>query len=123
EGDRADFVPVGGEVEFGAADVAFLQFGGNAGESEAGLDLRLLDLTVRAEKLPALGPVAADQGTAPDISGRRSRVPMALAVGLGVTLVIAVGVWLVLRQRSAARAGAGANSTDRQATHEPAPWS
>jgi hypothetical protein len=40
------------EEDFDSTDIRFIQFGGNAGNATAGLDLRLLELTVHAEDLP-----------------------------------------------------------------------
>jgi serine protease Do len=53
EGNNPKFVTVA-EVEFGRADIHLVQVGGSTGRSESGLDLRLLELTVRAEALPGL---------------------------------------------------------------------
>ncbi|HKI36394.1 MAG TPA: DUF1583 domain-containing protein [Gemmataceae bacterium] len=64
EGDRPDFVTVD-EVEFGAADVRWVQISGNTGQSKSGLDLRLLDLTVAAQELPGLVEVVPDQASPP----------------------------------------------------------
>jgi hypothetical protein len=71
EGDGADFLPIyqdakakKTDVEFGAGEIRYFQIGGDAGDSEAALDLRLLDLTVHAEALPGY-EAAPTKGEAP----------------------------------------------------------
>ncbi len=66
EADSAEFVPIVQdrkanriETEFGPADIRHFQIDGDAGNSEAALDMRWLDLTVEAEELPGL--IAAKQ--------------------------------------------------------------
>jgi serine/threonine protein kinase len=51
DGLDAEFVQLN-EVEFGTADVRPIQVGGNSGRSNAGLDFRLLNFTVRAADMP-----------------------------------------------------------------------
>jgi serine protease Do len=51
EAGQSEFVTVA-EVEFGRADLYFVQLGGSLDGSEGGLDMRLLDFSVRAESLP-----------------------------------------------------------------------
>jgi S1-C subfamily serine protease len=56
EGKNAEFVTVA-EIDIGRADMNGIKVGGSTGRSESGLDLRLVDLTVRAEVLPGLSDV------------------------------------------------------------------
>jgi hypothetical protein len=92
EGDNQEFTPMD-EVKFGTADVQFVQFSGNAGNSASGLDLRLLDLTVRAERF--LG------GDQPPVAAAEARSRGWLAAGLGIVLVLtsSLALWLALRRR------------------------
>src|SRR5262249_26011388 len=53
EGDMREFTQLD-EVEFGTAEVRYVQFGGNTGGALCGLDIRLLDVTVQAEGMPGL---------------------------------------------------------------------
>jgi hypothetical protein len=64
EGDAGGYTTVA-ESDFGKADVYAIEAGGTTGGSERGLDLRLLDLAVRAQALPGLeyaGPKRAGPG-------------------------------------------------------------
>ncbi len=56
EGKNAEFVTVAA-MDIGRADLNGIKVGGSTGGSENGLDLRLVDLTVRAEVLPGLSDV------------------------------------------------------------------
>jgi serine protease Do len=56
EGKNAEFVTVA-EIDIGRADMNGIKVGGSTDRSESGLDLRLVDLTVRAEVLPGLSDV------------------------------------------------------------------
>jgi S1-C subfamily serine protease len=64
EGDDPEFVTVA-EVAFGKGDVSVIETAGGTGGSEAGLDLRILDFTVRAAALPGLA------GSGPNPPGPR----------------------------------------------------
>ncbi len=104
DGNQLDFVLVD-EVEFSGEDVRYVQFGGNTGGSKSGLDLRLLDFTLRAERLAD----AAD--FSPDRTGDASRTAKPkkwlIALGLCVGIVLsfgAVGWWLMARQSRRAAA-------------------
>jgi WD40 repeat protein len=106
DGPGAEFVPMG-EVEFGTAEVRYVQVGGNAGQSQAGLDVRLLDFSVRADELPGL-PAVEPAGPAKV----RSKGWLAAGgiVGLGIALSF-VAVCLYVRQsRRAGKAPAGQQS-------------
>jgi serine protease Do len=62
EGDNPEFVTVA-ELPFGRADVHTISVCGSTGESDSGLELRLLEFTVRAEAFPGLSePPAAAAG-------------------------------------------------------------
>jgi hypothetical protein len=65
EGHKPEFVQVA-KIDFGTADIGMISVCGSTGESESGLEVRLLDLSVRAESLPGL----ADQPSGDP--GRRS---------------------------------------------------
>jgi hypothetical protein len=101
EGDDPEFRRVD-ETEFGTADLCYLQFGGNTGGSRAGLDLRLLDFTVRAEELPGVPEPSPDQAADPaqagGQAGGKGRLVVSLLVGLAVAGSLAVGAWLYLRR-------------------------
>lgn len=68
EGGSTDFLPIYQdrksakkevEVEFGSGDIRYFQVGGDAGDSQAAVDVRLLELTVGADELPGLLPTAS----------------------------------------------------------------
>lgn len=122
DGD-ADFVPMIQEsnskktdVDFGTEDIRYFQVGGDAGQSEAALDMRVLDLTVRADELPGLieRPGAAKmeepawmrkarenpgETAAPAISSPPWLVVAVSAGGIGLVLVGGLGIAFVLRRR------------------------
>ncbi len=105
DGAEAGFVPVD-EVEFNTADVCFVQFGGNTGGSATGLDVRLLELTLRGEKLAGVAePVPEVPAASAPPPGRRGWWAAGLLIGLAATLCAGLGVWLYARQnrRAAAR--------------------
>jgi hypothetical protein len=60
DGADAPFVAIE-ELELGAADLCYVRVEGNAGGSQAALDARVLDFSVRAASLPGL----PDPGTSP----------------------------------------------------------
>jgi hypothetical protein len=93
DGAEGEFILVD-EVEFGTADVRPVQVGGNAGKSQAGLDARLLDFSVRAEDLPGL----ADAALATDGPAGKGWLAAAAIIGLLIALGL-LGGWLLARQR------------------------
>jgi predicted RNA-binding Zn-ribbon protein involved in translation (DUF1610 family) len=126
DGDTLDFVPIiqdaknGIEVQFGAGDIRYFQFGGDAGNSGAALDLRLLDLTVEAEELPGLVETAkrappawmlnanGAQGANETDAARPIWLVVFGIVGAAIVVLLAlgVGVWFVLRRRNGTRKAA-----------------
>jgi serine/threonine protein kinase/predicted RNA-binding Zn-ribbon protein involved in translation (DUF1610 family) len=115
DGADADFVQMD-EQEFGTADVQLIQVGGNAGESESGLDLLLLNFSVYAQELPGLPPPVP---AAPPKWWGRGWLAAAGVLGLMVTLSFA-GVWLYLRRsRRGEKAAPNCPSPDEHAKREP----
>jgi hypothetical protein len=129
EENRPEFEQVD-EVEFGTADLRWLQFGGDAGGSESGLDLRLLDLSVAAEDLPGLVDLPETPPTRPDpprvASTPKQPAPptqprkadgwgwMAAMVlgGVGIASSLALGAWLFVRRgRRRGQSAAGKPAT------------
>jgi hypothetical protein len=126
DGDKAEFVPIvqdpaskSADIEFGTGEIRYFQIGGDAGDSEAALDMRVLDLTVRAEELPGLSQTAPSKVEEPawmqkarsgqPASSAWSGLPIwAVAVaGGGVAALLAVvglGVFVVVRRRARAPA-------------------
>jgi serine/threonine protein kinase len=96
EEDSAEFTQVD-DLEFGAGNVTFVQVSGNGGGSESGLDIRLLDFTLRTAD-----PAAS--ATVPSLSGGKEGLVWVLTFGLLITLALAV-VGLYLRRRHRARLG------------------
>jgi hypothetical protein len=90
-------------IDFPTADIRSIQVGCDAGNSESGLDIRLLDFTIRADDLPGLPApppppaTAAAPGAPPPAQDR----PWLALVGvLAVALPLALlGVWLIARRR------------------------
>jgi hypothetical protein len=101
-----DFVLLN-EVNFGADDVRLIQVGANAGNSDAGLDVRLLDFTLLARELPDLTAPpapAAPAALAEDAQPPRSRRPWLMLLSL--TLLFLAGgtaAWWFSRRRSQPR--------------------
>jgi hypothetical protein len=108
EGARPDVMLLN-EVDFGTADVRWLQVAGDAGDSDSALDLRLLELTVLADELPGLidapeqpatqpVPAIPPRASAPATTGRRN---WWIAAGVGGAVVVcslALGTWLIVRR-------------------------
>jgi serine/threonine protein kinase len=102
EGDNPEFVEVD-ELEFSKEEVRFFQISGNAGNSTAGFDIRVLDLAVRADKLPGAPEIAADgSATAEQNPGGKRWLLAGAVVGLAITLTSVLGVWLRARRRQTA---------------------
>jgi serine/threonine protein kinase len=93
DGADAPFVLLD-EVDFGAADLRFVRVEGSSGASQAGLDARVLNFSVRAGELPGLSGAAA-----PEKSGRQGWFAAAAVLGLVVTLLGFLGAWLSARRR------------------------
>jgi hypothetical protein len=132
DGDSPNFVPILQnsknriDREFGHGDIRYFQIGGDAGNSEAELDLRLLDLTVEAEELPGLVEAAKRVPPAwvlnpqgPDGKAAPSPVWLRFFVILGasvaVLLAVGVGAWLLLRRRRSAEPAAAPVKVKRPA--------
>ncbi len=82
------------EEDLGTADVRLIQVGGNAGGSQAGLDARLSDFTVRADDLPGLPDAALASG------GPAGKGWLAAAGIIGLLIVpTLLGAWLLARRR------------------------
>lgn len=99
DGGHENFVPVD-EVEFSTKDVCYVQLGGNTGGSPSGLDLRLLDFTLRAGKVDDREDFSADTSTAgPPKAGVKGGLAAAVFLGLVLTLAAILGVRRYVRQR------------------------
>lgn len=90
EGDDPDFKRLS-ENEFSDEPIRFMQIGGNPGGGHGALDLRLLEVTVRAEHLighdgAEIGVVAAAPIPGAAAAGQPVTGPMWLYVGIGVVL-------------------------------------
>ncbi len=122
DGNHSDFVQVD-EVEFSPEDVRYVQFGGNTGGSASGLDLRLLDFTLRAEKLADTGDFSPDMAAAVSPMARSKKWLIALALCIGIFLSSgALGWWLMVRRRRVAEERISAAVADQQeATSAAAP--
>ena len=119
EADNADFLPIyqDGKTkkidgEFSNAEIRYFQFGADAGNSEAALDVRLLDLTVHAEELPGYADAAPVTSPWPKIVANRngsttSWLTIGVAAGGGLALLAVIGGagWFLLRRRQAAGKG------------------
>jgi serine/threonine protein kinase len=101
EGDRPDFALVD-ELEFDKADIRFVETGGSTGRAKCGLNILLLDLTIRAEALPGLAEANADvpSAIAPG-TATKGGLAAGLLVALFITLSAGVGLWLFVRRRAA----------------------
>jgi hypothetical protein len=90
DGPDAPFVQVN-EVEFGTTDVLVIQVGGSTGDSDAGLDFRMLSLTVQSEEdLPGLPEMSAET---PDQWGKGWLMAAAL-IAVVILTTAALGAWL-----------------------------
>jgi hypothetical protein len=122
DGD-GDFVPIyqdaktkKTDVEFGVEDIRYFQVGGDAGQSQAALDVRVLDLTVRADELPGLIERPAgtkveepewmkkaretqSDSSSPPVSSLPWFVVALSAGGIGILLAGGLGIVLALRRR------------------------
>lgn len=114
EGDNTDFVPINQgdakdlmpEVEFGADEIRYFQVGGDAGDSQSALDLRLFDLSVRAEELPNLIELPlrkqqAPSGTPPVASSHGPGIVLILGLTAAGLLAIGACAWLFFRRHRA----------------------
>jgi hypothetical protein len=109
-----EFVEVS-KAEWSGDDVRLIQVGANAGNSDAGFDIRLVDFTLRAADLPELQPrVAAGPQAAPtDAPPRRSALWIVGAIlALALLVTAAAALW-----RSRARR-AGRPARDAQEAGE-----
>ncbi len=118
DGEGAEFQPIIQDgkaktidLEFGAGEIRYFQIGGDAGDSQAALDMRLFDLTVLAEELPGYSdappPKNAPPGPRPPwmLVGQapaETASNKTLYFGGGAVVVLAVlgvGAWLYLGKR------------------------
>ncbi len=104
EDPEADFILLN-EVEYSAADLRLIQVGANGGNSDAGVDVRLLDFTLTAEALPETAapppaPAPARPEPAEDVPPRR-RSLWPVVLGLVVLLAAGAATWWFRRQPSA----------------------
>jgi hypothetical protein len=107
DGPDAPFVPIE-EVELGTADLCYVRVEGNAGGSEAALDARVLDFSVRAAGLPGLPDAGPAPGQAPTRTARRGWLAAAVLMTLLVVLAV-LGQWLWARRRRRRQAPAPDN--------------
>jgi hypothetical protein len=105
DGENADFVPLS-EAAIDRDDAHFVQIGGSAGNSDAGLDMRILDFTIRAEALPdRVEPVPAGNAAAVEAEQPRAWLVAAAAIAAAVFLLLAVigiGCLVIVKRRHAA---------------------
>jgi serine/threonine protein kinase/predicted RNA-binding Zn-ribbon protein involved in translation (DUF1610 family) len=104
EEGQSDFVLVD-DVEFSDEDIELVKFEASAGGSKSGLDCRLLDFTLRVDKLTDTGDLTADRFTdasSEEVKPRKWLLALTLCVGLLLSCG-AVGWWLFARQRRAAK--------------------
>ncbi len=90
DGPDAPFVVLD-RVDFGTADLQFVRVEGSRGGSDAGLDARVLDFSVRAGGLPGAGPASPER-----LAGHHW---LAAAAVVGLLIVLALlGGWLLSRR-------------------------
>lgn len=103
EGDDPVFKPTGKSLPFGADDIRYIHFGGNAGDSAAALDMRLLDFSFRAERLLGLDEAPSDAAPPDAVQAGTARLWLISVGALGtcVLFLVAVGVGalVVFRKR------------------------
>jgi serine/threonine protein kinase len=103
EGDDRQFALVEA-LPWKRFDIRWIQFGGNTGSAKnCGLDVRLLDLTIRAEALPGAVETVEDSSTGEvGVFGKRGWLTAGLVMGLTLSICIFVGVWFSFRGRRVA---------------------
>jgi serine/threonine protein kinase/predicted RNA-binding Zn-ribbon protein involved in translation (DUF1610 family) len=96
---QSDFVLVD-DVEFSNEDIELFKFEASAGGSKSGLDCRLLDFTLRVDKLTDTGDFTADRfsDASSEVKPRKWLIALTLCVGLLLSCG-AAGWWLFTRQR------------------------
>ncbi len=122
DGNQLDFVLVD-EVEFSSEDVRFVQIGGNTGGSKSGLDLRLLDFTLRAEKLTDAADFSLDPITAAS-SEAGKKGWRAIPLFLSVVFILFAGLagrLYVRRRRRPEKIPADAPASGKQVQAENVP--
>jgi serine/threonine protein kinase len=75
DGDQSDFFKIG-ESDIGTGDISWMQIGGDVGDTEAAVDVRLLELTIGADELPGLtklSPGPTPPGNASAGLGKRAQ--------------------------------------------------
>jgi hypothetical protein len=100
EGDHAEFIELD-QMEVSTTDVQTVHLFGGAGNSESGLDLRLLDFTVHAEALPGLAELALADLAPPRLARRWVVVIMIL-----LACAFFGGLWLRNHRKVTTAAGA-----------------
>jgi hypothetical protein len=102
DGADAPFVTVD-ELDFGTDDLSFVRVEGNSGASQAGLNARFLDFSVRAAGLPGLPDVGPAPAQTPPRTARTGWFAAAAMIALLIALALAGG-WLSKRRRHAPEA-------------------
>jgi len=122
DGDDPEFKLLN-ETEFGDEAITFMQIGGNPGGGEAALDLRLLEVSIRADRLIGndIAPFGVAVAERPDEPSANS--PLWLFAGAGVfavTVILAivgVGAAMFMRQRMRSARLNAASTTKSAAKH------
>jgi hypothetical protein len=91
EGDALDFVELN-RVDWSADDLKQINVGANAGDSDAGLDVRLFDFTLKAKDMPQKPAPAPDNDAPP--GGRSWLVAVAIVVALCSVIAAAASWWI-----------------------------
>ncbi len=121
EGDEPDF-KILHEIEFSDVPIAYVQVGGNPGGGEGALEIRLLALSIRAERLPGFGGVQAAGGPEPAEEVQRSWTWLYLGGGIAAVfmllIVILIVSFLLLRGRVAGAKTNAKGSADQSASNQ-----
>lgn len=140
DGD-ADFVPIYVDAkakkldtDWGGDEIRYFQIGGDAGDSEAALDLRILDLTVHAEELPGLSASTPAKPAPPTVAppnilqSPQNETPTrnwtAIGGSIGAFVLLALvggGAFFFLKRRKNAASFAASSSAPSKKTTAPKP--
>jgi len=104
------------QYPFAADDLSEVRLVGSTGEADAALDVRVLDLRIRAESLPgmpAAGPAV--------VEGKEWLV---IVLGGSLVLALGLGMWLFLRHRRSRSVSAGSarGVPESEADSAPISW-